>query len=165
MPQRDSNPGPPGRQSNALTHSANTPPFDIPDPTTTLHLLFSYIASIFLRPTSASGTPIYLTVAIGIFLGTVSMSFSRSTKAKAMFPCLSNFLSTSCLGENVKSTVLRTFLKPCCYSPNPKPLLSSSACGQSGNNLSCYIYHLSTHFVPSWCSPFFHPLFIYLFIY
>ena len=31
MPQRDLNPGPPGRQSNALTHSATVPPLDVGD--------------------------------------------------------------------------------------------------------------------------------------
>ena len=83
--------------------------FDLPDPTTTLPLVFSYIASTI--HTSDYGAPIHLRVAIVIFLGTVSKAFSRSTKAKAkaMCHCLSNLFWTSCLSENIPSVVLVLF--------------------------------------------------------
>ena len=138
--------------------------------------------------------------------------FSRSTKAKAIFHCLSNLFSNICfLSENIPSVVPRPFLKPSCSSPKLCSTLSCNllsrilssyfiislsrviplyfpgssaspfcfhmgiicspvfryfalfrACVQqplcpSGTDLSCYIYHLSMHFIPSWCSPFFHP--------
>ena len=96
--------------------------FDIPDPTTTLALVFSYMASTIF--TSDSGAPIHLRVAIAILLGTVSKAFSRSTKAKAMCPCFPNLFSTSCLSENTPSVVHRPFLKPSCSSPNSGSTLS-----------------------------------------
>ena len=96
--------------------------FDIPDPTTTLALVFSYMASTIL--TSDSGAPIHLRVVIAIRLGTVSKAFSRSTKAKAIYPCFSNLFSTSCLSENIPLVVPRPFLKPSCSSPNSGSTLS-----------------------------------------
>ena len=57
--------------------------FDIPAPTTTLPLVFSYIASTIVA--SDPGAPIHHRVAIAIFLVTVSNAFSRSKKPK---PCV-----------------------------------------------------------------------------
>ena len=100
--------------------------FDIPDPTTTLALVFSYMAStIFI---SDSGAPIHLRVVIAICLGTVSKAFSRSTKAKAMCSCFSNLFSTSCLSENIPSVVPRPFLKLSCSSPNSGSTLNDWLC-------------------------------------
>ena len=89
--------------------------FDMPDPTTTLPVVFSYIVSTIF--TSDSGAHIHIRVTIAICLGTVSKAFSRSSKVKAMFHCLSNLFSTSCLSENIPSVVPRPFMKLICSPP------------------------------------------------
>ena len=67
--------------------------------------------------TSTSGTPIHRSVAITIYLGTVSKAFSRSMNPRAILPCTSSLFSTICPRTYIPSAVPLPFLNPCCSSP------------------------------------------------
>ena len=91
--------------------TSNSP--DAPSPTTTIAVVFSYMSSTIL--TSASGTPIHRSVAIAIYLGTVSNGFSRSTNPRAITPCTSRHSLLYHLSQDVHPV--------CCSSLLPEHLL------------------------------------------
>ena len=81
--------------------------------------------------------------------------FSRSTKAKAIFHCLSNLFSNICfLSENIPSVVPRPFLKPSCSSPK---LCSTLSCNLLSRILSSYFIISLSRVIPLYfpgcCAP------------
>ena len=87
---------------------------EAPSPITILAVVFSYMPSTIL--TSASGAPIYRSVAITISLGTESKAFSRSKNPIAILSCTSILFSTICLRTYIPSAVPIPFLNHCCSS-------------------------------------------------
>ena len=77
------------------------------------YVVFSHVPSTILN--SASGTPIYRSVAIIISLGNVSKPFSRSTNPRAILPCTSSLFCTIDLSQDIHPV--------CCSTPLPEPLL------------------------------------------
>uniref|UniRef100_A0A8C4PWB5 Uncharacterized protein n=1 Tax=Eptatretus burgeri TaxID=7764 RepID=A0A8C4PWB5_EPTBU len=98
-------------------------------PSKTLPFVPLYIPST--NATSASSTPIYLSVAIIISLGTVSNAFSRSTNPDAISPYTSNLFSTKCLSVNISSVIPLPFINLCFSSSISSSTLSYLPCAES----------------------------------
>ena len=129
--------------------------FDKPDPTTTLHVVLSCIASTIF--TSDSGAPIYLKVAIGIFLATGSKAFSRSTKAKAIASPISSRIVVLVRTSHQWSLVL--FLNPGCSAPTSCLTLSCNLLSRilSSNFIVWLSRVVPLYFPVSCCMPFTFP--------